>query len=71
MKDFKEEMRTNFIPRVECMIEKEEAHLKAIESYKGSVANSFYEECKKTSINSLNHLKIRLLEYKEYVKKDI
>lgn len=76
--EFKEELKTNLIPRVELMVEKETAHLKNLKDAKERLSKYWFrvglsdaelDNMIETSENSLRHLKVRLKEYIEYLNK--
>jgi hypothetical protein len=60
-KRFKEEMLTNYIPRIEIMIKKEKEQIKYLEEQKKDVPKSL--------LNLLKHLEKRYQEYIDYAEK--
>lgn len=68
MKDFKEELKTNFIPRLREMIKKENEHIAYLNKMLKNHDNQWYLVDISEAETFLNHLKIRLTEYENYVK---
>jgi len=72
MTSFKEEMLTNFIPRIGIMIEKEKKHIKYLEEHKKYFPISLeyhIVDMIETSKKMLEHLEKRYQEYIDYVEK--
>jgi hypothetical protein len=65
MKDFKEQLRNDFIPRVKAMIIKEKQHIDWLGDFP---TTNHIDSMIQDSNQALKHLEYRLKEYEEYVK---
>ena len=77
MKNFKEQLINDFIPRIKEMIKKEEVHLINLKEYRRKSSKKIFnfitsfniDDMINESSKTLNHLKTRLKEYIEYSEK--
>jgi len=65
--DFKQQMKDDFSPRLEKMLEKEIAHSEYLGRMKNGSNADVITNMVRHSENFITHLKQRICEYKEYI----
>lgn len=68
--DFKELIKKEFIPQINRMISKEEAHLEYLKKVQKDFWNEHVDAMVERSSNMLIHLNTRLKEYLDYAEKN-